>query len=1337
MTRSEPTGVARLSGLAHSQLLRKFLTTSALCTAALLAFSVRGQAADYNVTDAASLSTAMTNAVAGDRILIDNDIALGTTLLPPVSADITIDGQNHTIDAESNNRIFFLNSSATIQNVTLANGAATGGDGGNGGGGGGMGAGGAIFVNTGTATISNVSFSGNNATGGSGGNPADLGGGGGGGLGGSGGDGSVSNGGGGGGGGYSGGGGGSGSSSPLTSGAGGSGPGGSGGDGGTGGLHPVNGNPGGGSGGTGGGGGNGAGGGGGGAANYIDPGGGGDGADFGGGGGGSRSGDSPGGAGGFGGGGGGSGTQGYGTHPQGGAGGFGGGGGGGSPSDGGFGATGGAGGAGGPGGGTGGDGQGSQTGRGGGGGAFGGAIFVRDGATLNIADGSFSGSGVTAGTGVNNGAAAGTDLFLQSGSTTVFNPTGTFTIASSIADDSAASLPSGGSYTAGSGAGAAIEIASGTVTLTGENTYTGGTTISGGTLAIGSGGTSGSILGDVTDNGTLTFNRSDALTFAGAISGTGQLTKTGAGELVLSGANTYSGDTTVNGGTLSASGSIDSSGDLLVNTATLNVSGTTRNRYVFIGNNNGSNSKASVDGAGAILASTLNLAVGANGTGTLTVSNGGKVTSRAGLVGAGSTSTGYATITGANSSWTTSNTLTVGDTGPSAGASSPGATGTLSILNGGAVNSHGSVIARNDDTIGTVLVDGAGSLWMDTVGVTLGRRGDATLTLSNGGALNTSGILNVGAAAGDAAAGAGTITAVGINFADGVGTLVFNHTDTAYVFATAISGGNDDKINHLAGVTSLTGASNSFRGSTTVTGGTLYVNTALGGTLNVTGGTLGGSGTLGTVAIASGGAIAPGNSIGTLNVGNLTIAPGSTYTVELNDGGFVAGTNNDLINATGTAIINGGAVHVTPVNGTDDGPTYAPGTYTILTAAGGVTGTFDTLRDDYAFLNFALGYDVNNVLLTSSLAATSFCISGMSTNQCAAGGGAFSLGGGNSVFDAVLGLSNATAPVALDLLSGEIHASAKTALLEDSRFPREAAMDRLRVALGSIGADNSARIEDRISENLGMWGQAFGSWSQWDSDGNAAEMSRNIGGLLMGADAEIANDIYAGLIGGYSRSGISISDRMSSGTVDSFTLGAYSGGNWDAFSLKGGAAYSWNTLDTSRSATFTGYSDGLSASYNARTLQSWGEAAYGFEAGAARFEPFANLAYVNLSTDSFTEGGGAAALTAASDVSDATFTTLGLRAETAVALGDLDARLYGMAGWRRAFGGEPAKQITFASGEDAFAVEGVPLAQDTLVLDAGFDATFIGKATLGFTYMGLFGMGVQDHSASLNLDVRF
>lgn len=77
-------------------------------------------AADITVTDAASLSAAIAGAGAGDRILLQNDIALGTTLLPPVLSNITIDGNGHTIDAQNNNRIFFLDSSATIQNMRPA-----------------------------------------------------------------------------------------------------------------------------------------------------------------------------------------------------------------------------------------------------------------------------------------------------------------------------------------------------------------------------------------------------------------------------------------------------------------------------------------------------------------------------------------------------------------------------------------------------------------------------------------------------------------------------------------------------------------------------------------------------------------------------------------------------------------------------------------------------------------------------------------------------------------------------------------------------------------------------------------------------------------------------------------------------------------------------------------------------------------------------------------------------------------------------------------------------------------------------------------------------------------
>ena len=65
-----------------------------------------------------------------------------------------------------------------------------------------------------------------------------------------------------------------------------------------------------------------------------------------------------------------------------------------------------------------------------------------------------------------------------------------------------------------SGLGSVTQIGTGTTILTGTNTYTGGTTISAGTLQLGNGGTTGSIVGDVIDNGALTFDLSDAASWS-------------------------------------------------------------------------------------------------------------------------------------------------------------------------------------------------------------------------------------------------------------------------------------------------------------------------------------------------------------------------------------------------------------------------------------------------------------------------------------------------------------------------------------------------------------------------------------------------------------------------------------------------------------------------------------------------------------------------------------------------------------------------------------------------------------------------------------------------------
>lgn len=753
-----------------------------------------------------------------------------------------------------------------------------------------------------------------------------------------------------------------------------------------------------------------------------------------------------------------------------------------------------------------------------------------------------------------------------------------------------------------------------------------------------------------------------------------------------------------------------------------------------------------VDGAGSEL-SADEVLIGWEGAGELTISNGGRVTSTRGYVAQLATSSGSVTVTGPGTSWWltgTGGSLFVGEE----------AEGTLTIADGGMVNQNSGDAhigaGTNPAGSGSVLVTGTGSQWMTTGTIYVGSTNDGSVTIADGGAVTSGGLviasdsgvagtLNIGSASGDAAAGAGTLAA-GIAFGNGDGTLVFNHTDTGYNFNTflASSGAGMHRVLHEAGESIFGGDWSAFNGTTTVSGGTLLVDGALNGIIDVDGGVLGGSGDIGDLAVNAGGTLAPGNSVGTIHATNATFNAGSTYTVELNDGGFVEGINNDLLTATAAVTINGGTVHVTPENGTDDGSTYTPGTYTIL-AAGTLTGAFDNVIDDFAFLDFVDSYDyaLNEAYLTSRVAVTLFCLSGMSTNQCAAGKGAFSLGSGNRVFDAVLGVSNAEAPIALDQLSGEIHASAQTALLEDSRFPREAAMDRMRVALGGVAADNSAQIKDRISESFGLWGQGFGSWSRWGSDGNAAALDRTIGGFLMGGDALVWDNARIGVLGGYSRSSFSVDDRLSSGTADTYTLGVYSGGEWGGYTLTGGVAHSWHSLDTVRSVAFTGFSDSLSASYGARTLQAWGEAAYKFEVGSARFEPFANLAYVNLSTDGFMETGGAAALTTASNGVEATFTTLGARAETDVALGDMEATLSGMLGWRHAIGGAPGAQMVFASGGNGFSIAGVPLAQDSLVLDVGFAVNFTEDATLGLAYGGQFGSGVQDHSASLSLNVRF
>ncbi len=560
----------------------------------------------------------------------------------------------------------------------------------------------------------------------------------------------------------------------------------------------------------------------------------------------------------------------------------------------------------------------------------------------------------------------------------------------------------------------------------------------------------------------------------------------------------------------------------------------------------------------------------------------------------------------------------------------------------------------------------------------------------------------------------------------------------------------------------LTG-SGTFSTGTTVDSGLLGVDGQLTSpTVTIAAGaTLGGTGTV-IGDVFNNGNVAPGNSIGTLNVtGNYTQTAGSTLTTQVDL------TKSDLLNVSGSATIKPGSTVVVQA---------APGSYTlgyrytILTALGGVIGTYTTLTDDAPFVDFELSYDPNNVYLDVILSGVPFPQIAQTPNQRAAASGLQSLGVADPLYDAVLMLDAPSARQAFDLLSGEIHASLVGTVLDESRYIRDATLGRLRQSLGGpasafapqiasieIGADALAYGPVGRKPAPGMdrawtarasagpaytaWAQALGDWGRSSSDGNAAALTRKTAGFISGLDATFAGasrDVWRfGLAGGYQRTFVNGDDRSSSGRIDTYQLAAYAGTQNGPIGLRLGAAYGWHDIATDRTIVFTGFSDAAHAGYGAHTAQVFGEVGYGLNWRQVALEPFANLAHVDVRTDDFTETGGAAALVAASANSDTTFSTLGLR--TAAPLPGVSwLTAEASLGWRHAYGTvTPTTQFMFASGGTPFVVAGVPLARDAAAVEVGFEGAIAPGATLDIAYNGQLAEHARDHAIRASYVQRF
>ena len=532
----------------------------------------------------------------------------------------------------------------------------------------------------------------------------------------------------------------------------------------------------------------------------------------------------------------------------------------------------------------------------------------------------------------------------------------------------------------------------------------------------------------------------------------------------------------------------------------------------------------------------------------------------------------------------------------------------------------------------------------------------------------------------------------------------------------------------------LTG-NNTYSGPTLVNQGRLAVNGSVTSAVSVqSGGIVGGSGTLGSLTARDGGTVAPGNSIGTLNVaGNVSFEPGSRYAVEVGPNG-----QSDRIQSSGSATIGGGEVAVTLENSPNlltqsEVRSLLGQQYTILSAQQGVSGQFDTVAPNYLFLGTGLSYQPTGVTLSVGRNGTSFASVAQTANERAVAAAADALAAGNPVYESLLSSGTAgEARQAFRQLSGQIHADIASALVNDSRYLREALNGRLRQAEG-LASSSAIKADEG-----GAWAQLLGAWDHASGDANATGYQASTYGVLVGLDSAAADDWRLGVATGYTRTSLH-GGYGSKADSDNYHLAAYGDKQFGALALRGGAGYTWHRIDTKRSVNYGMQSDRDTAKYSARTEQLFAEAGYSVQGEWLNLEPFVNLAYVNFENNGIAESGGAAALRGDKQHTDATVSTLGLRADTEwqVSAGTTVA-LRSELGWQHQYGGlERGTGLRFNGGNAPFVVDSVPVSRDGMVLKAGAEVAVNENATLSLGYGGLLSQNHQDNSVNAGFTWRF
>ncbi|EHW6492258.1 fibronectin-binding autotransporter adhesin ShdA [Salmonella enterica] len=480
------------------------------------------------------------------------------------------------------------------------------------------------------------------------------------------------------------------------------------------------------------------------------------------------------------------------------------------------------------------------------------------------------------------------------------------------------------------GGGQIVKTGNDELIVTGDNTYSGGTTITGGTLTADYADSLGT--GVIANSGVLQVGEGE---LENTLSGSGSLVKTGTGELTLSGDNSYSGDTTITGGTLTADHADSLGTGVIANSGVLQVGeGELEN---------------TLSGSGALVKT---------GTGELTLS--GDNTYSGGTTITGGTLTADHADSLGTGVIANSGVLQVGEgelenTLSGSGSLVKTGTGELTLsgdntYSGGTTITGGTLTADHADSLGTGVIANSGVLQVGEGELENTLSGSGLLVKTGTGELTLSGDNSY---SGDTTITGGTLTA---DHADSLGTGDIDNSGVLQVGEGELENtlsGSGSLVKTGTGELTLSG-DNTYSGGTTIDDGVLIATNvnALGGGDVDNAGTLKldaeGEFNLANVTTQSGATteLAKGT---TLNVDSLTQQADSTLNIDLSKA-------NGEIAITADSVTLGGTLNVTGIGSVTDSWTPEAYTYTLIDSDSAITSDFDNLtvagmnREDVDFL---------------------------------------------------------------------------------------------------------------------------------------------------------------------------------------------------------------------------------------------------------------------------------------------------------------------------------------------------------------------------------------------------